>query len=352
MKLREVARIVGGEATGDVEIEIRRLSKIEEAVEGDVTFVANAKYSKHLSATGATAVLVSRDSDFAELKSRRVPIQLIKVDDPYRAFLILVDAFYPSPAKLAAGVHPTAVVARSAKLGNEVAVGPFVVIGERCSVADGSALHAGVVLYDDVRIGAGSTLYGNVTVREQCVIGSRVIIHSGTVVGCDGFGFAPKKDGTYEKIPQRGIVAIGDDVEIGSNCAIDRATIGETRIGRGVKLDNLIQVAHNVVIGDNTVIAAQTGISGSTRIGVNCVIAGQVGFAGHIHLADRSTVGAQSGVSRSFVEPGKTYFGYPAKEHLQALRMEGAARQLPELLVEIRDLKKRIQELESRIKEQ
>jgi UDP-3-O-[3-hydroxymyristoyl] glucosamine N-acyltransferase len=248
-------------------------------------------------------------------------------------------------------VHPAAIVAKSANIGKDVAIGPGVVVGEHCRIGDNATLYPGVVLYDDVKIGNNSVLHANVVVREQCNIGANVIVHSGTVIGSDGFGFAPKQDGSYEKIPQRGIVVVEDDVEIGANCAIDRATIGETRIRRGAKLDNLIQIAHNVVIGEHTVIAGQTGVSGSTKIGRNCVIAGQVGFAGHLQIADRSTFGAQSGVSRSLLEAGKTYFGYPAKEHRQAFRIEGALRQLPELLVEIRDLQKRVEELESQIKE-
>jgi len=349
MRLNEIARIVGGAIEGDANTEIRHLSKIEEAGPGDITFLANPKYAKHLVATSASAVLVPRDAVIKELALRTAPIHLVKVDDPYRAFLTLIDVFYPPAARLSKGVHSTAVVAGSATLGTDFAIGANVHVGERCKIGSNVSLHPGVVLYDDAEVGDDSLLYANVTVREQCKIGKRVIVHSGTVIGSDGFGFAPTQSGEYEKIPQRGIVVVEDDVEIGANCAIDRATIGETRIGRGVKLDNLIQVAHNVVIEENTVIAAQTGISGSTKVGKNCIIAGQVGIVGHIVVPDRTTIGAQSGVSRSFREPGKTYFGYPAKEHSLALRMEGALRQLPELLVEIRDMKRRLQELEAQL---
>jgi len=351
MRLSEIAALLRGGVVGDADIDIARLAKIEEAESGDITFLANPKYAKHLATTGASAILVGRNAALNEMSARTKPITLVKVDDPYTSFLRLVEVFYPAAAPLPKGIDPTAVVAKNASIGKNVAIGPRVVVGERCGVGDNVALYPGVVLYDDVKIGSNSVLHANVVVRELCTVGTNVIIHPGTVIGSDGFGFAPKQDGSYEKIPQRGIVVVEDDVEIGANCAIDRATIGETRIRRGSKLDNLIQVAHNVVIGEHTVIAAQTGVSGSTKIGSNCVIAGQVGFAGHLRIADRSTFGAQSGVSRSFLEAGKTYFGYPAKEHHQALRIEGALRQLPELLVEIRDLKKHVEELESQIKE-
>ncbi len=352
MKLSEVVKFVNGETAGNTDIEITRLAKIEDAESGDITFVSNPKYASHLASTSASAVLISKSASFKELSSLSENIRLIKVDDPYLSFLKLVEVFYPAPASIQKGVHSSAHVAKSAEINNEAAIGAKVVIGERCKVGRNASLHPGVVLYDDVQIGDDCLLYANVTVREQCKIGARAIIHSGTVIGSDGFGFAPKQDGSYDKIPQRGTVVIEDDVEIGANCAIDRATIGETRIKRGVKLDNLVHIAHNVVIGENTVIAGQTGISGSTKIGVNCVVAGQVGFTGHIQVADRTTVGAQSGVSKSIPKSGTTVFGYPAKEHLQALRMEGALRQLPELLVEIRELKKKLEEREADSKEQ
>jgi UDP-3-O-[3-hydroxymyristoyl] glucosamine N-acyltransferase len=296
--------------------------------------------------TRASAVVLSK-----KVETKRSDLNLIKVDDAYSSFLIVLQKFAPSSVQPPAGVHPTAVIASSAKLGENVAIGVHVVIGEKCTVGGNTKIYPNTVLGDGVVIGDDSLLYANVTVREQCVIGNRVSIHSGTVIGSDGFGFAPTSDGTYKKIPQLGNVVIEDDVEIGANCTIDRATMGETRICRGVKLDNLIHVAHNCVIGENTVIAAQTGVSGSTKIGKQCVIAGQVGFVGHIEIADRITIGAQSGVSKSLRESGKTYFGYPAKEHHEALRQEGAIRQLPELIAVVRQLQKRIEELEAEVKQ-
>lgn len=346
MTLFEISTLVNGEITGDAGAVIERVAKIEEAGPGDITFLANLRYKKHLSSTKATAVLIARDAAFEELAQRSSPPSLLRVDDPYVAFLQLLEHLHPAPSSLPRGIHATAVIAPTAILGNGVAIGAHVVIGERCVIRDDVSIYHGCVIGDEVIIGEGSTLHANISIREQCKIGKRVIIHSGTVVGSDGFGFAPESDGTYKKIPQRGIVVIEDDTEIGANCTVDRATIGETRIKRGVKLDNLIHIAHNVVIGENTVIAAQTGISGSTKIGKNCILAGQVGIAGHVEIADNVTLGAQSGVSKSLKESGKVYFGYPAKELHQALRMEVSLRHLPELVTELRELTKRCSEIE------
>ena len=351
MKIREIARLLGGEVAGDADLEICRLSKIEDAGEGDITFYANPKYAKYLSTTAASAILIARDADPEELRARVMPIEVVRVDDAYRAFLKLLEVFYPPAKPLVEGVHPRAVVAGSAVIGRDAAIGACVIVGERCRIGHSVALHPGTVLYEDAEVGDGSILYANVTVREQCRIGRRVIIHPGAVIGADGFGFAPAPDGSYEKIPQRGIVVVEDDVEIGANCTIDRATIGETRIERGVKLDNLIHIAHNASVGEFTVIAAQTGISGSTKLGRHCLVGGQVGFIGHIEIPERTSIGAQSGIAKSIVNPGQSFFGSPAKEHRQALRTEGAIRQLPELLVEVRTLQRQVAALEARLKE-
>jgi UDP-3-O-[3-hydroxymyristoyl] glucosamine N-acyltransferase len=352
MKLSEIAVIVEGEIEGNHDVEIERLAKIGEAGAGDITFLANPKYKKHLATTSASAILINKTDQFPELTQRRSPINIVKVKDPYLSFLRLVEKFHPPAAPLPIGIHPTAVVAPSAIISSDVAIGPHVVIGEHCKIEQCVSIHAGTILGDGTEVGENSLLYPNVTVREGCKIGKRVVIHSGTAIGSDGFGFAPKEDGTYEKIPQRGIVVIEDDAEIGSNCSIDRATIGETRIKRGAKLDNLIQIAHNVVVGENTVIAAQSGISGSTKIGKNCALGGQVGITGHVQIADHTSIGAKSGIPKSIIEPGKTYFGYPAREIHQTMRIEAAVRQLPELVVEIRNLKKRLEELEQQIEKQ
>lgn len=350
MKVKDIASLLHGSIVGDAEIEIARVAKIEEAAAGDITFLANPKYEKYLGSTRASAVIVSRDLDEKKLNGKRRQIAFVKVEDPYLSFLQLLQTFQPPVDFTFTGVHPTAVIAPSAVLGKGVAIGAHVVIGERAKVGRDSKVSHGTVIGDDVILGSDVRIYPNVTIREQCSIGDRVIIHAGTVIGSDGFGFAPQNDGTYKKIPQVGIVVIEDDVEIGANCTIDRATLGETLIRRGVKLDNLVHVAHNVVIGENTAIAAQTGISGSTKIGKNVVIAGQVGIVGHIEIEDNVTILAQSGISKSLTKPGARYFGSPAKEHRKALRIEAALRQLPELLDEIKSLGEKLEALEKKLK--
>jgi UDP-3-O-[3-hydroxymyristoyl] glucosamine N-acyltransferase len=349
MKLRDIAILLNAEMVGGDAIEIGQVAKIEEAKEGDISFIANPKYTRFLGTTRASAVIVGKKLNMTDLGTPSSHPVLLRVDDPYASFLKVLVTFHPPKDPLPPGIHPTAIIAPSAKLGAEVRVGAYVVIGDGCSVGDRTMISHGTVIGDGVKIGASSLLYANVTVREGCVVGSRVILHSGVVVGSDGFGFAPKPDGTYEKIPQLGIVAIEDDVEIGANTTIDRATMGETRIKKGVKLDNLIMVAHNVVIGENTVSAAQAGISGSTRIGRNVMIGGQVGLTGHLEIADNTKLGAQSGIHHSINQPGKTFFGSPAYPQREAFRIQGAVAQLPDWLNTVRELLKRVETLEKEV---
>lgn len=350
MTLREIATFLQGELVGDGSVEITRVAKIEEARVGELTFLANPKYEKYLAGTSASAVLVSTKLNLQQYGNGSSPA-FIRVEDPYVGFLQILKKLTPTIDPFPQGIHPSAVISKSATLGKNVAFGANAVVGGNAIVGDNTKISHGCVIGDQAVIGDDCLLYPNVTVYHQCKIGSRVTIHSGTVIGSDGFGFAPKSDGTYEKIPQLGIVLIEDDVEIGSNCSIDRATLGETIIRRGAKLDNLIQIAHNVVIGENTVIASQTGISGSTKIGKNSIIAGQVGIVGHIEIAERSTILAQSGVPKSLTEPGKTYFGYPVKEHLKALRIEAIVRSLPELVNELRELQQKVEALAKKFQE-
>lgn len=348
MTVRDIAEVLGAAVEGDAATLIGRVAKIEEAGPGDISFLANPKYQKYLETTRASAVIIGRTAGAGGGVPRSRPV-FLRVDDPYASFLKVLVLFHPPEDPLPAGIHRTAVIDPGVKLGEGVRIGPHVVVGERCSIGEGTMIMAGSVLGRDVTVGARTLLYASVTVREGCRIGDRVIIHPGTVIGSDGFGFAPRPDGTYEKIPQLGIVVVGDDVEIGANCTVDRATMGETRIEKGAKLDNLIQVAHNVVIGEHTVIAAQAGISGSTRIGKRNMIGGQVGFAGHLAIADDSHWGAQSGVHRSVPAPGGKYMGTPAVPFRLASHIMGAMPQLPEALAVLRELKSQIEALRGEI---
>lgn len=346
MTVNEIAEHIDADVIGDGSIEIHGTAKIEDASPGQITFVSHPKYLRFLASTKASAVIISKSVEASKLPPIDKGPVLLRVDDPYVGFLFVLERFNPQPDILPPGIHPTAIIPESVTVGRDVRIGAHVVLGERCRIDEQTVIAHGTVVGDDVHIGSNTILYPNVTIREGCRIGSRVIIHSGTVVGSDGFGFAPQKDGSYRKIPQVGIVVIEDDVEVGSNCSIDRATMGETRICRGVKLDNLIQIAHNVIIGENTVIAAQTGISGSTKVGKHCVLAGQVGLVGHIEIADNTIIAAQSGVPKSITKSG-TYFGYPAKEHSRALRIEAVIRRLPELMNDIEELKRELTRLKN-----
>lgn len=345
MTLQEITAYVHGELLGDPAAIIDRVAKIEDAKEGDLTFLANPKYAKYIATTGASAVLVAKSFDPAASKHPPA-LAFIRVEDPYLAFLAVLKALTPALDPFTEGVHPTAIVGKHVTMGPGVSLGAHVVVDEGAKIGAGTKIGHACVIGKEASIGDGCLLYPRVTVSYRCKVGHRVIIQSGAVVGSDGFGFAPRADGSYEKIPQLGIVVIEDDVEIGSNTCIDRATMGETLIKRGAKLDNLIQVAHNVVIGENTVVAAQVGISGSSKVGAGVMLAGQVGIAGHLEIADKTVIMAQSGIPKSITEPGKVYFGYPAKERGRALRIEGIIRSLPELAEDLRKLKDYVKKLE------
>jgi UDP-3-O-[3-hydroxymyristoyl] glucosamine N-acyltransferase len=351
MTIREIAEWLGGEAVGSETLlaaPILRVAKIEEADPGCLTFLANPKYQRFIATTRASAVLVVRSFDAAGVE-RASPIAFIKVDDPYLAFLHVLKRLTPTVDPFPTAIDATALIAASVKIGKDVAIGPYVVIGEGAVVGDRTRIAAQCVIGPGVTLGSDCLLYPRVSIYQSCRVGGRVVLHSGCVIGSDGFGFAPRPDGSYEKIPQLGIVAIEDDVEIGANSTIDRATIGETRIEQGAKIDNLVQIGHNCVIGAHTVIAAQTGVSGSCKIGKHCMIGGQVGFAGHLEVADRTTIMAQSGIPKSITEPGKAYFGYPATEARLAQRMMAAVKMLPETMRDLQALRRAVSALEERI---
>ncbi len=329
MKLHEVAELIGGKVIGDSATEITGIGKIETAGETEITFVSNPVYEKYFGGTNAGAVVVSHKfnpTHHPRLDDRIVP--LVQVEDPYLSFLTLLDYFSPQTELQKVGIDETAIVRDSAdisseevRIGSHCFIGEKVKIGSRVTILPNAVIMAGAVIGDDVLI------YPNVTIYNGCKIGNRVIIHAGTVIGSDGFGQAKNPDGTFMKIPQKGIVVIEDDVEIGSNCSIDRATMGETIIRKGVKLDNMIQIAHNVEIGENTVIAAQSGVAGSTKIGKNCMIGGKVGIVGHISICDGVILTAATNVSKSITAPGM-YSGYRSQPMRAELRQEATIRAL------------------------
>jgi UDP-3-O-[3-hydroxymyristoyl] glucosamine N-acyltransferase len=344
--LGELASRLDAELHGDADVIVHRLAPIETAANGDLAFVANKKYEKHLTDTLATAVIIGTNTQVA-----RDDIALLRMTDPYLGFVSALRLFHPPTNYTARGIHPSAVIDTSARIAEDAAICAGAVIGRNVHIGRGSIIAEGVVIRDDCSIGDDVMLYPNVSVLDDCRIGNRVIVHSGTTIGSDGFGFAPHGT-TYEKIPQVGTVEIEDDVEIGANCSIDRGTLGATRIRRGAKLDNLIQIAHNVDIGEDTVIVAQSGISGSTVLGRHVIIAGQVGVVGHIEIGDDVTVGAQSGVAKSLHGAGKIFRGSPAREIHDELRLEAALRHLPDLIKTVREQEQRIRALEKLITQQ
>jgi UDP-3-O-[3-hydroxymyristoyl] glucosamine N-acyltransferase len=331
--LQELATISGGELLGDPECKITGAASLVEATDGEVTFFSNPKYAAQLRKTRASAVFVP--SNFSETIA---PAQ-IRVENPAKAFEQVVLKLAPKPITFASGVHATAVVDPSAKLGSSVSIQPYAVIEPGASIGDNTVIGAGSYVGHESVIGASCVIYPHVTIRERTRIGMRVIIHSGAVIGADGFGFEPSHGG-YEKVPQVGIVQIDDDVEIGANTTIDRARFGRTWIQKGAKIDNLVQVAHNVVVGKNTVIAAQAGIAGSVRVGERVMIGGQAGLTGHIEIGDQTAIGAQSGVSKSI--SGGIWRATPAVPLADAQEQLAWVRRLGKFFVRLREIEKKI----------
>ena len=321
----ELAVLLDGQVVGNPEVRIRRLAKIESAGPGSVSFLSNPEYERFLYGTQASVVIVSRDFNSGQPLPDN--LTLLRVDDPYRAFARLLEAF-DAVLKRTEGVHPSAVVEEDVSLGEGCFVGPGVVIERGAVIGDRVELHAHVHIGRDVRIGQDSVLHSGVRILDRCVVGLQCTLQSGAVIGSDGFGFAPKDDGTYAKVPQTGNVVIEDHCDIGALTTIDRATLGSTIVRKGCKLDNLIQVAHNVIIGEATVIAAQCGIAGSTIIGSRCMIGGQVGVGGHLTLANGCKIAAKSGVSASLLIEGETYQGNPALPVKQFQKYHIALRRL------------------------
>lgn len=339
--LKEIARLIDGEIVGDENVVITGVSGIREADEGDITFVANPKYFHLVAETRASAIIAARDLVSAYKKP------IVHTENPSFAFAKIVASFAPNEAVSLRGIHPSAVLGKNLSLGKNVAIGPYAVIEEGVCLGDNTVIYAGCFIGHHTRIGSDTLIYPNVSIRERITIGNRVIIHSGSVIGSDGFGFANVK-GLHHKIPQIGTVEIGDDVEIGANVTIDRARFDRTVVGRGTKIDNLVQIAHNVIIGENSIIVAQAGVSGSTVLGKGVTLAGQAGLVGHITVGDGAVVAAQGGVTKS-IPPNTTVSGYPARPHRIAKRVNACLQNLPKLYETVRSLKKKIEELEAKL---
>lgn len=335
----QIAMLINGKVEGDGQAMVASFGKIEEANEGELTFLANPKYEEFLYSTKASVVLIN---DGFELR-QPVAATLIRVSDAYTAFATLLSKYQEIIQQQLSGVQEPNYIAKTATYGEHVFIGAFAYLGEKVKIGNNTKIYPNAYIGDDVTIGDNCIIHPGVKIYHDCKLGNHIIIHAGTVVGSDGFGFAPQADGSFKKIPQIGNVVIEDNVEIGANATIDRATIGSTLIKAGAKLDNLIQIGHNVEIGHSTVIAAQAGVSGSTKIGNGVLIGGQAGIVGHIQLGDGSKVNAQSGVSKS-IEAGKAVTGSPAHDYTSALRSQAVSRKLPEL-------EKRVKELEALVKQ-
>ncbi len=341
--LKDIAGFINGKVFGNENLEIIKPGKIEEGEPGDITFLYHASYQKYFPTTKASAILIK-----SGFKKTREDISYIEVDDPSKAFYKVVIKYFSPEFKLV-GIDSTASIHPSAVIGENVSIGKNVVVSEGCIIGNNVKLFHNTVLLNDVEVGDDTLIFQNVSIREECKIGKRVIIHPNTVIGSDGFGFFTDEKGVYHKIPQIGNVVIEDDVELGSNVSVDRAALGSTIIKRGVKVDNLVQIAHNVQVGEDTVISSQCGISGSTKIGAHCILLGQTGLIGHIEVADNVILIAQSGVSKGIPKPGK-YFGSPAKEFSVALRQEAHIRNLPEYAEKIKKLEDQVKALQEELK--
>ncbi len=336
--LQDLAGIVNGSVVGDGETSIRGVAGIREAAPGDITFLANRKYASLLGTTRASAVIVGEKIEVAS------PIPELRVPNADIAFSRIVDHFNGDHHRITRGVHPTALVGRGVKLGPDVSIGAYCVLEEGADIGESTILYPHVFVGHGAKIGASSVVYPMVVIRERCEIGARVILHSGCIVGTDGFGYATV-EGRHQKLPQTGIVVLEDDVELGANTTIARARFDKTVVRRGSKLDNLVHVAHNVEIGENAFLMGQVGIAGSAELGKNVTVAGQSGITGHVRIGDAVKIAGQSGVAKN-LPPGSVVSGYMATDHKTQLRQMAALRKLPALIEEVKKLRSRVEELE------
>lgn len=334
----QVAEILNGKIEGDSSEKVSRLEKIEEATKGSIAFLANPKYTEFIYTTQASAVIVNEDFE----ATKPVACALIRVEDAYSSFAKLLEAYQQMTKIEKMGIEQPSYQSESAKIGKDVYLGAFSHLGENVTIGDGAKIYPNSVIGDNVSIGSDTVIYPGVKIYANCKVGENCILHAGAVIGSDGFGYAPQEDGTYKNVPQTGNVIIEDYVDIGANTTIDCATMGSTVVRSGVKVDNLVQIAHNVEVGKNTAIASQAGLSGSAKIGENVQIGGQAGITGHLQMADRTIIGPQSGVPKSIKEEGKVWFGTPIMEHREFLKTSIILRKLPDLLNRIKELEKKL----------
>ena len=339
---KQIAEFIQGTIVGDENATVHTFAKIEEGIPGAISFLSNPKYTSYIYDTQSSIVLVNKDFE----PEREIKATLIKVDNAYESLAKLMTLYEQSHPKRT-GIDPLAYVAPTAKIGENVYLAPFACVGDHAEVGDNTELHPHATVGRNAKVGKNCILYTNSNVYHDCIVGDNCILHSGSVIGADGFGFAPTPNG-YDKIPQIGIAILEDDVEIGANTCVDRATMGATIIRKGVKLDNLIQVAHNVEIGSNTVIASQTGFAGSTKVGEWCMFGGQVGIAGHIKIGDKVNLGAQSGVPGS-IKSGQSLIGTPPIEMKNFFKSSAVFKKLPEMYMELNNLKKELEELKKQL---
>lgn len=335
--LGQIAQLLNGVLEGDANLKVNKLSNIEEGTPGSISFLSNPKYEPFIYTTKATAVIVKNDF----VARQQVSANIIKVDDPYLSFTALLETYQKLFSFRKSGIESPSFISPSAKTGENIYLGAFAYLGENVVIGNNVKIYPNVYIGDGVRIGDNTIIYAGVKIYHGVTIGAHCVVQSGAVIGSDGFGFAPQPDGTYKTIPQVGNVVIEDHVDIGANTVVDRATFESTIIRKGVKLDNLIQIAHNVEIGENTVIAAQTGISGSTKVGKSSIIAGQVGIVGHIKIAEKTTIGAQAGIGKNTVS-GRTYLGSPGYEISEYMKSYVVFKKLPELMKRINELEQKI----------
>jgi UDP-3-O-[3-hydroxymyristoyl] glucosamine N-acyltransferase len=338
---QQIALLIQGKIEGAATVVVKQFGKIESAMPGEISFLANPKYEDFLYTTKASVIIVNESL----VLKKQVAATLIRVPDAYAAFAILLTKYQEMKNENLVGIQSPCFIASTAKLGEQNFVAAFAYVGENVKTGKHVKIFPNAVLGENVIIGNNVTIHAGVIIYSDCVLGNNITIYAGSIIGSDGFGFAPKEDGSYQKIPQLGNVIIEDDVEIGSNTTIDRATIGSTIIKKGVKIDNLIQIAHNVEIGENTVIAAQVGISGSTKIGKGVMMGGQSGTIGHVIIADGIKIAARTGITKDFKEAGITLSGYPAREQSAFLRAQVAQKNLPALEKRVKELEIMVQQL-------